>query len=76
MMNWDYVTANWDQVKGKLRSKWGKLTDDDLKVIGGKKDQLLGKLRERYALEKDNAEKDIDTWLDSLDEKNEKKRIH
>jgi uncharacterized protein YjbJ (UPF0337 family) len=65
-MNWDQVTGNWEQVKGKLKTKWGKLTDDDLKVIEGKKDILVGKLRERYALEKDRAEADLDKWMATL----------
>lgn len=65
-MNWDHIEANWDQMKGKLRSKWGKLTDDDMEVIKGKRDILLGKLRERYAFEKDNAEQELDTWLRQL----------
>src|SRR5262245_51585085 len=47
-MNWDQIQGSWKQFTGKLKSKWGKLTDDDLTLIGGKKDQLLGKLQERY----------------------------
>jgi uncharacterized protein YjbJ (UPF0337 family) len=66
-MNWTQIEANWDQFKGKLRSKWGKLTDDDLENIKGKKDLLFGKLKERYALEKDKAEKEVDSWLKMLD---------
>ena len=46
-MNWDVIKGNWKQVAGKFRSKWGKLIDDDWDLVGGKKDQLLGKLQER-----------------------------
>ena len=65
-MNWDHLSANWDQMKGKLRAKWGKLTDDDVDVIKGKRDILLGKLKERYAFEKDKAELELDDWLRQL----------
>lgn len=65
-MNWEHVTANWEQMKGKLRAKWGKLTDDDLEVIKGEREQLAGRLRERYALDRDKADDEIDTWLRQL----------
>jgi len=54
-MNWDQVKGNWKQFEGKVKEKWGKLTDDDLTTIGGKKDQLAGKLQERYGYEKAQA---------------------
>ena len=47
-MDWNRVEGNWKQVKGKIKEKWGKLTDDDLNVIDGKRDQLEGKIQERY----------------------------
>jgi uncharacterized protein YjbJ (UPF0337 family) len=56
------VAGNWKQVKGKVKEKWGKLTDDDLEVIEGKKDQLLGRLQERYGYSKEQAEKELDSW--------------
>ena len=62
-MNWDRVEGNWQQVKGKVKEKWGQLTDDDLSVIGGRRDQLEGKLRERYGFAKDQVSKDVDDWL-------------
>lgn len=62
-MNWDQVAGNWKQAKGKIKQKWGKLTDDDLSVINGKRDELAGRLQERYGLAKDQAEKEIDTWI-------------
>ena len=62
-MNWDIVEGKWDEFKGKVKSTWGKLTDDDLKVIGGKKDQLLGRIQAHYGYSKDQAEKEIDKFL-------------
>jgi len=61
-MNWDQITGNWKQFKGKAQEKWGKLTDDDLNVIAGKRDQLIGKLQERYGMAKEEAEKQIKEW--------------
>jgi uncharacterized protein YjbJ (UPF0337 family) len=61
-MNWDQVAGNWKQFSGKVREQWGKLTDDDLTVIGGKKDQLVGRVQERYGIAKDEAERQVDDW--------------
>jgi len=61
-MNWDQVEGKWNQLKGRVREQWGKLTDDDLDVIAGKRDQFLGKLQERYGLEKAEAEKQLEEW--------------
>ena len=68
-MNWTQIEGKWDQLKGKARSQWGKLTDDDLANLKGKKDQLLGKIVERYGVAKDEAERQVDTWMSSLDDK-------
>ena len=65
-MNWQQVEGKWDNFKGKLREKWGKLTDDDVDIIAGKRDQLLGRLKERYGYERDRAEKELDRFLDTL----------
>jgi uncharacterized protein YjbJ (UPF0337 family) len=65
-MNWDQVEAGWKQIKGDLRSKWAKLTDDDVELIKGKKDTLLGKLQERYGIMKEDAERQVDEWLNDL----------
>ncbi len=61
-MNWDIVQGNWTQWKGRLKEKWGDLTDDDIQVLDGKKDQLAGKLQERYGIARDEAEKQLDEW--------------
>jgi len=64
-MAWEQVEGNWKQFKGKVKEQWGKLTDDDLDVIAGKRDQLEGKIQERYGYEKDRVRKDVDTWYGS-----------
>ena len=64
-MNWDVVKGNWKQFKGQVKEKWGKLTDDDLTAINGRRDQLEGKIQERYGLAKDQAKKQIDDWYGS-----------
>jgi uncharacterized protein YjbJ (UPF0337 family) len=56
-MNWDTIAGNWKSAKGHLREQWGKLTDDDLDVIAGKRDQLIGTIQERYGNTRDEAEK-------------------
>lgn len=60
-MNWDTAKSNWNQLKGKARARgqWGGLTDDDLARIEGKRDQLIGRVQERYGIEKDEAEKQV-----------------
>lgn len=58
-MNKDTFEGNWKQLQGKVKEEWGKLTDDDLTVIAGKRDQLAGKLQERYGMEKDASWKAI-----------------
>lgn len=64
-MNWDIVQGNWTQWKGRLKEKWGDLTDDDLQMLDGKKDQLAGKLQERYGIAREEAEKQLDDWAGS-----------
>jgi uncharacterized protein YjbJ (UPF0337 family) len=61
-MNWDQIEGQWKQIKGKVREKWGKLTDDDLQTIGGRKDQFIGKLQERYGMSRERAERDLEVW--------------
>ena len=65
-MNWDQIKGEWREAKGKLRSKWGKLTDDDLEQIAGKKDILIGRLQQRYGWKKDQAEDSVDDYLKKL----------
>ena len=66
VMNWDRIEGNWKQVAAKVKEQWGKLTDDDLTTIEGRRDQLEGKIQQRYGYAKDQVRKDVDTWFDSL----------
>jgi uncharacterized protein YjbJ (UPF0337 family) len=61
-MNWDQVEGKWKQVSGHVKEKWGKLTDDDLQAIRGKRDQLVGKIQERYGIAKEDAERQVEEF--------------
>jgi uncharacterized protein YjbJ (UPF0337 family) len=58
-MNWDKVEGKWKQLKGRVRQKWGDITDDDFDVIAGKREVLRGKIQERYGIAKDVAEREV-----------------
>jgi uncharacterized protein YjbJ (UPF0337 family) len=60
------MKGKWEQLKGKARVKWSKLTDDDFERIQGRRDELVGRLRERYGYEKDKAEKEVDDWIKTI----------
>ena len=62
-MNMDQLEGKWDQLKGKVREKWGKFTNDDITMIGGKKDQLLGKLQEHYGYTKEKAHEELGSFM-------------
>ena len=65
-MNWDRVKGNWKQFQGKARQQWGKLTDDDLEVARGSRDELVGRVQERYGIARDEAERQVSEWQNSL----------
>ncbi len=65
-MDWNQVEGNWKQVKGNVKKQWGKLTDSDLTVIDGRREQLEGKIQERYGYTKDRVRKEIDDWYRSM----------
>lgn len=65
-MNSDQLEGKWKQMKGSVKEKWGKLTDDDLDIIAGKQDQLAGKIQERYGISKEEAEKQIREWSNTV----------
>lgn len=67
-MNWDQLQGKWKQSKGQFREKWGKLTDDDLDVIAGKRDQLVGRIQERYGLAKEVAQEQADAFVDAMND--------
>lgn len=62
VVNKDTLEGNWNMLKGKVKEKWGQLTDNDLTEIQGKKDQLIGKLQKKYGYAKDRAEKEYAAW--------------
>jgi uncharacterized protein YjbJ (UPF0337 family) len=65
-MNWDRIEGNWKEFKGKAQTQWGKLTNDDLDVVEGNRMELAGRLQQRYGYAKDQAEREIDSWLKSV----------
>ena len=65
-MNWDRVEGNWKQFTGKAKEQWGKLTDDDISQANGKRDQLVGRIQERYGCAKEEAERQVKEWSDRL----------
>jgi uncharacterized protein YjbJ (UPF0337 family) len=66
-MNSDQLEGKWKQVKGEVREKWGKLTDDDIHVVAGKREQLIGRVQERYGLAKEEATRQVDAFVAGLD---------
>jgi uncharacterized protein YjbJ (UPF0337 family) len=68
VMNWDRIKGNWKQFSGKVKEKWGKLTDDDLTSAEGQRDQVLGLLQQRYGFAKEQAEAELDQFTRSLNE--------
>ena len=61
-MNWDQIAGNWKQLKGRAKEQWARLTDDDLTFINGKRDQLVGRVQERYGIAKDEADRQVKDW--------------
>lgn len=65
-MNNERLEGMWKQLTGQVKEKWGKLTDDDLTMIAGKRDQFVGKVQERYGIAKEQAESEVEDWLKSV----------
>ena len=66
-MNWDRIEGNWKTFKGQVQQQWGKLTNDDLDVISGQREELVGRIQNIYGLARDEAESQVTEW-----EKNQK----
>lgn len=64
VLNEDVLKGKWKQWKGKARQQWGKLTDDDLERIAGDKDELVGRVQERYGYDREQAHREVDRWVD------------
>ena len=60
------LEGNWNQLKGKVRQKWGEITEDELEQAAGNKDELVGLIQKKYGKAKDEAERDVQEWLDTL----------
>lgn len=65
-MNLDILEGKWEEIKGKLKKKWGKLTDDDLLVIKGNRQELLGKIQLRYGCTKAEAQNKVKEFVEKL----------
>jgi uncharacterized protein YjbJ (UPF0337 family) len=65
-MNWDQIAGRWTEFRGKVRERWGKLTDEDLDKIAGRKDQLVGILQQRYGWAREHVQMQIADFEDSL----------
>jgi len=61
-MDWNIIEGKWKQLKGQAQEHWGKLTDDDLDEAAGNREQLVGKIQEKYGIAKDEAEKQVDDF--------------
>ncbi len=64
-MNWDQVQGKWKQFKGQVQQQWGKLTHDDLDVIDGKREELVGRIQARYGYAKERAEQEVEKFCDN-----------
>jgi len=75
-MNADELKGKWKQLKGTAKERWGKLTDDDLDVIDGQRDQLIGKIQERYGLAREAAQKQVEEWNTLAAKESEREELH
>lgn len=67
-MNWDHIEGNWEQLKESIKQQWNKLTDAQLELIAGNRDQLKLTLQKLYAISKEEAEKQLDVWQEQQNE--------
>jgi len=67
MMGWNTVERNWKELKGKLKETWGDMTDDELDVIAGKREQLVGKIQTKYEIAREEAERQVNTFAHDCD---------
>ncbi|WP_375281457.1 CsbD family protein [Pseudooctadecabacter sp.] len=65
-MNWDVVKGKWKEIKGSARERWGELTDEDLDEAHGEREQLVGKVQQKYGKTKAEAEREVDDFIASL----------
>lgn len=65
-MNWDQIEGNWTQFKGTVQKQWGKITNDELDVIDGRREELVGRIQKQYGISKEEAEKQVDEFLNRM----------
>ncbi len=65
-MDWDRIAGSWKEYKGQVKTQWGKLTDDDVDVVNGRREELEGRLQKSYGYAKDKARTEVDGWLNRL----------
>lgn len=75
-MNKDQLQGKWKQMKGSIKERWGKLTDDDIDIVNGQNDKLVGRIQERYGIAKEEAQRQVNDWMDSgsLETEHERRR--
>lgn len=67
-MNTDILKGQWKEFKGKLRERWGELTDNDVEEINGNQEQLVGKLQQRYGMARERATTEVNSWLEMVND--------
>lgn len=65
-MNWDQIEGRWKQLSGDIKTKWGRLTDDDVDAIDGQQEKLVGRIQEAYGVEREEADRQVREWFNSL----------
>ena len=65
-MNWDQIKGNWKQFSGQAKQQWGKLTDDDITRMHGEREELVGRVQERYGIARDEADRQVKQWESGL----------
>lgn len=74
-MNWNQIEGNWNTFKAKARQKWGKLTDDDMAQIRGRREELVARLQKRYGDSQEEIERHVDEWLAAIDKTEKRPRV-
>ncbi len=65
-MNWEQVQGHWKLLKGTVKQKWGDLTEEEIDIVEGKREELIGQLEVKYGYTKEKAAAEVDTWAENL----------
>jgi uncharacterized protein YjbJ (UPF0337 family) len=68
MINTDILSGKWKQLKGEIKKQWGQLTDDDLQIVEGQHEKLVGLVQERYGYARERAEQEVERFLDQYND--------